>query len=33
VALRPGDTIRIDSVAQGEEFAAIDYVEIVPHKD
>jgi alpha-glucuronidase len=32
VALREEDTIRIQAVADGEEPAAIDFVEIVPHK-
>lgn len=32
VVLRRGDTIRIQATADVEEFAAIDYVEIVPHK-
>lgn len=30
LALRPGDTIRIEGVAQGREKACVDYVEIVP---
>jgi hypothetical protein len=32
VALRPGDEIRIEAVAQGEEAAALDYVAIGPVK-
>lgn len=32
VVLRPGDVIRIEAVADGQELAPIDYVEIQPHK-
>jgi alpha-glucuronidase len=32
VVLRPADTIRIEAVAQGQELAPIDHVEIEPHK-
>jgi len=30
IALRPGDVVRIEGVADGDELAALDYVEIVP---
>ena len=33
VALRTGDTIRIEGRPDGGESAAIDYVEILPHQD
>jgi hypothetical protein len=31
LALRPGDEIRIVAVADGQERAAIDYIEITPN--
>jgi alpha-glucuronidase len=30
LALRPGDTIRIEGVPDGEEHAALDYIELYP---
>ncbi len=33
VALRPGDQVRIEGVAEGAENAPLDYIEVHPHKD